>query len=190
MDFCKKFGISDSLQIFCILLLRDSGSAGPIRATFRQTLNLTTMKNLILTAVLLCTSLFSAFADKNNDRPITFAELPQAAQIFLNTHFSDLTVAFVVEETKFLGKEYEVVYTDRTEVDFNGSGEWENVERKYSAVPDAIVPQAILDFVAASQFSNMYIRAIERNAYTWEIELANGLEIKFDKNFKVIGYDD
>ncbi len=147
------------------------------------------MKNLLATITLLFAVTFSSFADKD-ERPISFEQLPQAAQTFLNTHFSDLTMAYAVEETKFIGKEYEVVYTDRTEVDFNKSGEWETVKRKYSAVPDAIVPQEIRDYVAASSFSDMYIREIERTTYTWEIELANGLEIKFDKKFNVIGYDD
>ena len=29
-----------------------------------------------------------------------------------------------------------------------------------------------------------------RNAYTWEVELSNGLEIKFDNQFNVIDIDD
>ena len=78
-----------------------------------------------------------------------------------------------------------MTYTDRTEVDFRSDGEWESVERKYSALPAAIVPKEIAAFVAKN-----YIKKIERNAYTWEIELSNGLEIKFDKQFNFLGYDD
>ena len=101
-----------------------------------------------------------------------------------------LTVAFAVEDPKFIGSEYEVTYTDRTEVDFRSDGEWSSVERKYEAVPASVVPAQIQEYVAKSNFPNQYIRKIERNKYTWEIELSNGLEIKFDRQFNVIGFDD
>ena len=42
----------------------------------------------------------------------------------------------------------------------------------------------------AKSFAGQTIRKIERNKYTWEVELMNGLEIKFDKNFQVIDIDD
>lgn len=83
-----------------------------------------------------------------------------------------------------------MTYTDRTEVDFRSDGEWSSVERKYEAVPASVVPAQIQEYVAKSNFPNQYIRKIERNKYTWEIELSNGLEIKFDRQFNVIGFDD
>ena len=95
-----------------------------------------------------------------------------------------------MEDPQFAGSEYEVTYTDRTEVEFDTKGEWTSVDRKYTAVPAAIVPKQITDYVAKSNFPNQEIRKIERNAYTWEIELTNGLEIKFDRNFRVIDIDD
>ena len=64
------------------------------------------------------------------------------------------------------------------------------MERRYAAVPASIVPAQISDYVAKSSFSNQYIKKVERDAYTWEIELSNGIEIKFDKEFRVIDIDD
>ena len=89
-----------------------------------------------------------------------------------------------------LSKEYEVVYTDRTEVEFRSDGQWESVGRKYSPVPASIVPQPIQTFVSGSNYPGQFIRQIARNAYTWEVELSNGLEIKFDNQFNVIDIDD
>ena len=113
-----------------------------------------------------------------------------AAQTFLKTHFADLTLAYAVEDPKFVGSEYEVTYTDRTEVEFRPNGEWSSVERRYAAVPASIVPAQISAYVAKSNFSNLYIKKVERDAYTWEIELSNGIEIKFDREFHVIDIDD
>ena len=138
-----------------------------------------------MTAALLFAGITASVAD-NNERPITLDKLPVAAQTFLKTHFADLTLAYAVEDPKLVGSEYEVIYTDRTEVDFRSNGEWSSVERKYAAVPASIVPVQISDYVAKSNFSNQIIKKIERNSYTWEIELWNGIEIEFDKDFRVI----
>lgn len=146
------------------------------------------MKKILVTAALLFAGITVSRAD--NDRPITLEQLPAAAQTFLKTHFADLTLAYAVEDPKFVGSEYEVTYTDRTEVDFRSNGEWSSVERRYAAVPASVVPTQISDYVAKSSFPNQYIKKIERDAYTWEIELSNGIEIKFDKEFRVIDIDD
>lgn len=146
------------------------------------------MKKIMLTAALLFAGITASLAD--NDRPIALDKLPAAAQTFLKTHFADLTLAYAVEDPKFVGSEYEVTYTDRTEVDFRPNGEWSSVERRYAAVPASVVPTQISDYVAKSSFPNQYIKKIERDAYTWEIELSNGIEIKFDKEFRVIDIDD
>ena len=147
------------------------------------------MKKLFFAAMLLMTSVVSANAD-NDERAINVAQLPQTAQSFLTDNFSGKTVAFAVEERKFFGTEYEVVYTDRTEVSFRSDGEWESVETKYEQVPSSVVPAQIADFVAKGGFEGQFIKEISRDRYSWEITLSSGIEIKFDKQFNVIGYDD
>lgn len=140
------------------------------------------MKKLLLFAAVLFCGLTSARAD-GREEPIPFDRLPKAAQEFLKTHFDSLTVAYIVADHKIMTVEYEVTYTDRTEVDFRADGQWESVERKYAPVPAGIVPPQISAFVNSNElFRGQFIREIERNPYTWEI--------KFDAQFNVIGYDD
>ena len=97
------------------------------------------MKKILVAAVLLFAGIASTFAG-DRERPIAVDKLPAVAQQFLAAHFKGLTVAFAVEDPKFIGSEYEVTYTDRTEVDFRSDGEWSSVERKYEAVPASVVP--------------------------------------------------
>ena len=146
------------------------------------------MKKIFVSAALLFAGITASFAG-DRERPITLDKLPAAAQEFLAANFKDLTLAYAVEDPKFIGSEYEVIYTDRTEVDVESNGEWSSVERKYAAVPAAIVPVQIADYVKKS-FAGESIRKIDRDKYTWEVELSNGLEIKFDRNFQVIDIDD
>lgn len=125
------------------------------------------------------------------EEPITFDRLPQESQLFLKTHFDTLRVAYIVADHKIRSVEYEVTYTDRTEVEFRGDGLWKSVERRSAPVPAAIVPKPVADFVADDEYArHQFIRKIERNLYTWEIELSGGLEITFDSRFNVIDYDD
>ncbi len=147
------------------------------------------MKKIFITLAIVATSILAINANAQ-ERPSTFDKLPAAAREFLNTHFKGLTVAFVVEDPKMTGTEYEVTYTDRTEVDFNASGEWNSVERKYSAIPDSVIPKQISDFISNGNYSGQYIRKIDKERLSWEVELSNGLELKFDKQFNMLGYDD
>ena len=147
------------------------------------------MKKTFLTLFLMTTMFGAAYAD-GREKPTSVDKLPQAAQEFLSAHFKDLTVAYAVEEQKYTGKEYEVVYTDRTEIEFRSDGQRDSVGSKYSPVPASIVPQPIQTFVSGSNYPGQFIRQIDRNAYTWEVELSNGLEIKFDNQFNVIDIDD
>lgn len=147
------------------------------------------MKKLIIAvSALLFAGTTATFAD-GHDRPITIDRLPAAAQTFLKSHFANLTLAYAVEDPQFIGSEYEVTYTNRTEVEFASNGEWTSVECRYEAVPASIVPAQIAEYVAKT-FSGAVIHKIERGRYTWEVDLSNGLEIKFDRKFQVIDIDD
>lgn len=148
------------------------------------------MKKILFAAaaLLLAGATTATYAD-GRERPITLDKLPVASQTFLKTHFADLTLAYAVEDPQFIGSEYEVTYTDRTEVDFRSDGEWSSVERKYAPVPASIVPAEIAESVAGS-FNGQTVRKIERDKFSWEVELSNGLEIKFDRQFQVIDIDD
>lgn len=146
------------------------------------------MKKFFFAAVLCVAALFTAKAD-NDERPITLDKLPAPAQQFLNANFSNLTFAYAVEEIGFFGNEYEVYYTDRTEVKFNSKGEWKKIERAYEALPDNLVPAKIMDFIKQHQ-PQAKVKSIDRDSRDIEVELTSGIELKFDLQYNLIGYDD
>ena len=82
-----------------------------------------------------------------------------------------------------------MIYADRPEVEFDSDGAGTSVGSRYTAVPADIVPEQIKSYVAQT-FPNQQVRKIERKRYSWEIELSNGLEIEFDKQFNVTDIDD
>ena len=121
------------------------------------------------------------------DRIITISELPATAQAFLK-NFSDKQVSFATIEREGLGKEYDVVFTDGSTVEFNSDGLWHDINCRNSAVPANAVPAQIKDYVKKN-YSNVQIRQIEQFRNGYEIDLSNGLELKFDKKFRIKDID-
>jgi len=119
-----------------------------------------------------------------NDRPITFKELPQKSQQFINTHFSGVEVLSVTVDD-----DYEVYLASGTKVEFTLQGDWKEVKCPGSAVPAAIIPAAITKYVKAN-FPNNAIIKIDKKHSGYEIELNNDMELKFDKNGNFLGLDD
>ena len=55
-------------------------------------------------------------------------------------------------------------------------------------MPDGLVPQPILKFVAAN-YPGRHVRGVERDGRNHEITLDNGLELKFNRKFRLIETD-
>ena len=119
-----------------------------------------------------------------NDRPITFQQLPQKAQQFINTHFSGVEVLSATVDD-----DYEVYLANGTKVEFTMQGEWKEVKCPGAAVPAAIIPAAISKYVKAN-FPNTIIVKIDKKYSGYEVELNTDIELKFDKNGNLVGIDD
>ena len=120
-----------------------------------------------------------------HDRIIPVTQLPAQAQTFIKTYFADKTVAYAKQD----GAKYEVKFNDGAEVEFTRRGEWDKVDCKFTAVPEAIVPEQIKNYVAANH-PGALITKIDKERYGYEIELSNSLELKFDRNFNIFDIDD
>ncbi len=146
------------------------------------------MKKAIL-MTLVTVALFSCKAFADEDRMVQFETLPAQVKEFVNTHFNGVGVAYAKEEREFVVTGYEVMFTTGEKVEFDRTCAWEEVDCKYSAVPASVVPTQIKDFVA-QKHPDVKIVKISRDRWDYEIELNNGLELKFDLQFNFIGYDD
>ena len=151
------------------------------------------MKNIITFAVTLLLAVAvipcSARAIFDNDRPIEFKELPDAAKQFINKHFSKDKVTTIILDDDIITKEYKVVFESGAKIEFDGSGKWEDIECRYDAVPRALVPDKIADYVK-KHYPTSKITELNRDHGEWEIKLTGGLELTFNKAFKLIDIDD
>ena len=143
--------------------------------------------SLIFVALMLLTASLPAMARKNYTHDASV--LPPAATVMLKKNFK-ADVSLVKTEKSF-GRvsEYEVILRDGTEVSFDGSGNWKEIETSVkSKVPDGMVPQEIRQYIKSRQ-NNSKVIGIEKDRKGYEVKLANGVEIKFDSAGNFIKYD-
>lgn len=115
--------------------------------------------------------------------------LPEAARTTIANNFK--SKVSVVKIDKDFGRisEYEVTLTDGTEISFDSKGNWENVETNNAkSVPAGFIPKAISDYVAKNQ-PNTRIVGIDKERNGYEVELSNGVDIKFNKDGQFVRYD-
>lgn len=143
----------------------------------------------ILVIILAVFSLGVVTAKADNDRVITKDALPAKAQQFVNAHFASVKISYIKEDRDFFDRNYELVFTDGSKIEFGRNGEWVDVDCRYNSVPQAIVPAAIQTYVK-SNFPDVKIIEIERKRGNHEVKLSNKLELVFDKNLKIKGIDD
>lgn len=66
---------------------------------------------------------------------------------------------------------------------------WMEVDCKKNAVPAALIPASVKDYVKAN-FPNEIITKIERKSTGIEVELANDFSLKFNKKGQFVSLDD
>ncbi len=146
------------------------------------------MKKLFFITLAILTLTFST-AKADNDRVISKDKLPVNTQKFISTHFPGLKISYVKEERDLFEKNYQVVFTDGTKLEFHRNGEWKEVDCRYSQVPSVIVPEAIKKYVNEN-YPGEKILQIDHDRNDYEVKLSNRLELTFDKRFNIIDIDD
>lgn len=144
------------------------------------------MKKMSVLFLVLSVSL-TAFA--GNDKPISEDKLPAAAREFIAKHFQGSEISLATVDRELRDTTYEVFFTNGNKVEFDRKGQWKDIDCKYSRVPESAVPQEINSHISTSH-QGLYVKEIDRDKRDYEVKLSNGLELKFDLSFRLIGYDD
>ncbi len=144
------------------------------------------MKLIILLLAGLFTLQGTAKADE--DRAISVEQLPSKAQQFIKQYFPKNEIALAKVEKDFWDRKYEVVFVNGEKAEFSKNGTWEKIDCKYSAVPEALIPSAILEYIR-KHYDNVKVLKIEKDSKTWEIRLNNRVELEFNHAFQLIDID-
>ncbi len=133
--------------------------------------------------------LIQTAAQAGHYKTIAFSELPADARNFISTNFKHLKISYTAKERDFLEVNYKVIFVDGNKLEFDRNGEWEEIDFKFSAVPELAIPAPILDFVTR-QHAGESIIEIERDRWYYEVKLSNDMELRFDNDLNFAGLDD
>ena len=135
------------------------------------------MKKLLIicTAIVCLTAM--AFSEKTGSNP--------KIETFVSTYFPQANITAIVPD----GREYDVMLSDHTNLEFDRKMEWKEVDCEhstiYTSVPSALVPQQITDYVNQNYPNNDIVK-ISKDGRNWDIELNNDIEIEFNRNFEIV----
>lgn len=128
--------------------------------------------------------------DSPSEKAIEYSQLPQAAKDFISRHYNVEEVMRIERDGDHDGSAFEVKFMNGSEVEFDAAGQWIDVDAPAGyPIPEGIAPQPIVNYVT-NTFPEYSINEISRENYGYEIELTNGLDLKFDKDGIFIGHLD
>ena len=146
------------------------------------------MKKILSVLVMAIVAVQFAFAGDVITKDIN--QLPLSARNFIYQHFSKAQVAHIIIDSEVLSKKYEVLLTNGIEIDFDGKGNWQEVDAKKGKVPATIIPSFVSNYLKTNNFTTEFVTKIERDRKGYEVELNTDLTFKFDKNGKFRKADD
>lgn len=146
------------------------------------------MKKLLLALVMICGMAVGASAAKTYSHDASV--LPANAARTLKENFKAQVSLVKVDKDFGRISEYEVILTDGTEITFKKDGTWENVEtRKSGQVPSAFIPKNVAEYLKQNHRGARVV-GIEKERSGYDVELSNGIDIKFNKQGMFERYDD
>lgn len=144
------------------------------------------MKKILL---VLAATLAIAVSASAGDKPVTFKQLPAAAQEFITSNFPADKISYATVDDDFVRPDYTVVFASGLKVQFEHSGALEKVEARNTAFPTALVPVQIRDYVK-QHYPEAGFLEYEIGKRHYEVKLSNRLELTFNNNFILVEIDD
>ena len=142
----------------------------------------------ILTIAVCCMVSCNMVANAGNDKPVSVNTLPAKAQTLLRQHFGHQKVMLATVEKGIVGRNYDVVLQNGTKLEFDKKGNITEIDCKQGTVPAKLIPQAITKYLL-DNYAGQPVKKIEMDKDEYEIELANGLDLTFNKHFQLIDID-
>lgn len=142
----------------------------------------------ILMIAICCMFSCNMVANAGSDKPISVNALPAKAQTLLNQHFNGQKVMLATIESGVVSRSYDVVLQNGTKLEFDKKGNLTEIDCKQGTVPDQLIPQAIKNYLM-DNYAGQSVKKIEMNKNEYEVELANGLDLTFNKHFQLIDID-
>lgn len=114
-----------------------------------------------------------------DERKISVKRLPEPARTFIGKYFTGMTVVSAEKEKDDGKVSYSVRLSEGTEIEFDKSGLWTDVDCGFTVLPDGILPDSVSAYIEASYPQETAYKA-ERKAGGYEVTLTGGTELLFN----------
>ncbi len=116
----------------------------------------------------------------DQERRISFDNLPSMAQTFVTDNFPSQKVAIAKAEGYLWNTTYTVMLTNGNKLTFDKDGKWQKIACSYKNMPLSIIPQYITTNIA-KQHPEAHIREISRDEKNFYVKLNDGTMLSFSK---------
>ncbi len=117
------------------------------------------------------------------------AKLPDTVRSYVEKSFPTAKIIGIkIDREMAVIEDYKVILSDYTKIEFRPSGELKELENKTVGIPANLLPSVIADYITKNCHSTKPIK-FEIKPYGFEVELANGLELKFSRDGKLLEID-
>lgn len=123
------------------------------------------------------------------DKPVTFKQLPTAAQELITSNFSADKISYATVDDDFIRPDYTVVFASGLKLQFENNGALDKIEARNTTFPVALVPVQIRDYVK-QHYPEAGFLEYEVGKRYYEVKLSNRMELTFNSNFILVEIDD
>lgn len=115
--------------------------------------------------------------------------LPPAAQQIIKNNFKAKVSVVKIEKEFGRVSEYDVVLDDGSEITFDRNGNWRDVETSArKSVPSGFLTPMMRDYIKRNH-PKAKVVGIEKNRSGYDVELSDGVEMKFNVAGQFLRYD-
>ncbi len=144
------------------------------------------MRSIIVSVIFALVLLMTACSDK----PVVPEQLPVQVKTFIQQTYPGEAITFAQKDLELTGWKYEVFLVDGTHIEFDTDDMWDKIESPVARpVPQQLIPAPIASHLQAN-FPGTVVTKIDKERNGYEIELANGMELKYNKQGVLREMDD
>lgn len=144
------------------------------------------MKSVIVSGIFALVLLMTACSDK----PVIPEQLPVPVNSFIQQTYPGEAITFAQKDLELTGWKYDVFLADGTYIEFDTDDMWDKIESSMTRpVPQQLIPAPIAAHLQAN-FPGTVVTKIDKERYGYEIELATGVELKYNKQGVLTEMDD
>jgi hypothetical protein len=138
---------------------------------------------IIFAALFLSAAIVSA-----DNRAIDASKLPAAAKAYMERNFPGEQILYATQEDDLFLPDYDVALANGVLLEFYNNGSLEKIACRTGISLD-LIPVPIIEFVKV-RYPDAFFVEYKVDKREFEVTLSNRMELKFNKNYNLIGIDD